>query len=420
MTNFLPLARYNLFGLFLICNAAICISAVWNHTLALSSQTLQIDIYLAFLGAFGLLFAVILIFVEVLFSNPFTTRIWFESGWVAVFWLMELAGATVVSVISGNCGSEKTIASTSFCTSERLLLAFTWICTGILLVYFFLIIFTTITYQRDNPDVWNSTVRRLSSSGRQSLSSPVNSPSASRFKNVSQPLPPPAPVVTYAPRPIRAAVPPECFNRDRAGLGFEYEIEGYKSPPPQQTTFPEQMDIEYRNSLREAVPVPVIGQTHASTIRPLPRIAPLSIPVATTARFREDARRLLDGSFTGRRELPSTVAYSHEHGSSRIERRELPVQPSPLGDWPRRDIMEQPVARKRRNQDSLPFPEPVGSSRGQVTQPPNTEVGAVSAGAGHHTHAGPTPLHQPGARRPSGPRLRLPSNDLTPQRQVPP
>ncbi|KAI6103477.1 hypothetical protein F5141DRAFT_1130798 [Pisolithus sp. B1] len=416
MTNFLLLARYNLFGLFVICNA------VWNHSLALSSQTLQIDIYLAFLGAFGLLFAVIITFVEVLFNNPFTARIWFESGWVAVFWLMELAGATVVSVISGICGSQSTVASTSSCISERLLLAFTWTCTGVLLVYFVLVVITTVTYQRDNPDVWHSTVRRLhSSTGHQSLSSPLNSPSTARFKNGSQSLPAPAPVVTYAPRPVRPAVWPGYFNRDRAGLGSEYEIEGYKSPPPERMTFAEQMDVEYRNSLREAVPIPPLGPTHVSTVRPLPSIAPLSIPVTITARSHEDTRRPIDDSSTGRRELPSTVAYSNGHSSSRIERRELPAQPSLLGDWPRPDIMKQPITRKRRNQDSLSFPEAAGNQRGQVTQP-STEVGAVSVGAGHHVHAGSAPSHQPGARRPSGPRLRLPSNDLTviSQRQVPP
>ncbi|KAI6131801.1 hypothetical protein EDD17DRAFT_1478063, partial [Pisolithus thermaeus] len=366
-------------GLFVICNAVICISAVWNHSLAVSSQTLQIDIYLAFLGAFGLLFAVIITFVEVLFTNPFTARIWFESGWVAVFWLMELAGATVVSVISGICGSQSTVASTSWCISERLLLAFTWTCTGVLLLYFVLVVITTVTYQGDNPDVWHSTVRRLvhSSTGHQSLSSPLNSPSTARFKNDSQSLPAPAPVVTYAPRPVRPAVQPKHFSHDRAGLGSEYEIEGYKSPPPEQMTFAEQMDVEYRNSLREAVPIPLFGPAHVSTVRPLPSIAPLSIP--------------------------------------------LPAQPSLLGDWPRSDIMKQPVTRRRRNQDSLSFPEAVSIQRGQVTQP-STEVGATSAGAGHHVHAGSAPSHQPGARRPSGPRLRLPSNDLTAlsQRQVPP
>ncbi|KAI6117674.1 hypothetical protein EDD16DRAFT_995292 [Pisolithus croceorrhizus] len=403
MTNFLLLARYNLFGLFVICNAVICISAVWNHSLAVSSQTLQIDIYLAFLGAFGLLFAVIITFVEVLFTNPFTARIWFESGWVAVFWLMELAGATVVSVISGICGSQSTVASTSWCISERLLLAFTWTCTGVLLLYFVLVVITTVTYQGDNPDVWHSTVRRLvhSSTGHQSLSSPLNSPSTARFKNDSQSLPAPAPVVTYAPRPVRPAVQPKHFSHDRAGLGSEYEIEG--------------------NSLREAVPIPLFGPAHVSTVRPLPSIAPLSIPVTNTARSHEDTRRPIDDSSTGRRVLPSTVAYSNGSSSSRIERRELPAQPSLLGDWPRSDIMKQPVTRRRRNQDSLSFPEAVSIQRGQVTQP-STEVGATSAGAGHHVHAGSAPSHQPGARRPSGPRLRLPSNDLTAlsQRQVPP
>ncbi|KAI6045387.1 hypothetical protein EDC04DRAFT_2888839 [Pisolithus marmoratus] len=398
--------------LFVTSNAIICTSAVWNHSLALSSQSLQIDIYLAFLGAFSILFAVILIFVEVLFTNPFTTRIWFESGWVAMFWLMELAGAAAVSALSGNahCSSQNAFASTSLCISKRLLLAFTWICTGILLAYFFLVVFTTVTYQRDNPDVWNTTVRRLhSSAGRQSLSTPLHSPSTSRFRNGSELLPASAAVVTYAPKPVRPAARPEYFDHDRAGLGLDYDIEGYKSPPPRQMRVPEQMDVEYRNSLREAIPIALSGQTQVVPVRPLPPITPLSIPAAATVRPRESSRRPLGGSFMGRRELSSTVVYSNGHNSSRIERRELPVQPSPLGDWPRRDIMEQPVTRKRRDQDSLLFQGTVGIPRGQFTQQ-STEAGAVSAGAGHYVHTGSTPSHQPGARRPSGPRLRLPSN----------
>ncbi|KAI6150368.1 hypothetical protein BKA82DRAFT_24727 [Pisolithus tinctorius] len=416
MTSLLLLARYMLFGLFVICNAIICISAVWNHSLTTSSQTLQIDIYLAFLGAFGLVFAVTLIFVEVLFNNPFTTRIWFESGWVAVFWLMELSGAAAVSALTSNVHCSSNSVSTSLCISQHLLLAFTWICTGILLAYFFLVVFTTVTCQWDNQDVWNSTVRHLHSSASRQYLSSLNSPSTSRFKNGSESLPAPVAVVTYAPKPIRPAVRPAYFDHDRAGLGSEYEIERFKSPPARQMTVPEQMVIDYRSSLREAVPIPLSSQTQISTVRPLPRIAPLSIPAAAAIRPREDPQYPTDGSFMGRRELPSAAVYPNEHNSSRTERRELPVQPSPLGNWPRRDIMEQPVTHKRRNQDSLLFSGSTGVPRGQLTQQ------STETGAGHRVQSGSTPSQQPGARRPSGPRLRLPSNDLTvtSQRQVPP
>ncbi|KAG6335397.1 hypothetical protein ID866_3692 [Astraeus odoratus] len=409
MTNLLLIARCSLFALFVISNALICVSAVWNHSLTLSSQTLQVDVYLACLGVLGLMFAFILIFVELLIKHPFTTRVWFETGWVVTFWLMELGGATAVTVLAHTvqCTKQGVVSTDSLCTSERLLLSFTWICTTILLFYFILILYTTITYQRDNPDIWNSTVRCLHwAVGRESLRSPPNSPSTPYFKKHTETLP----EVPYAPRPVRPIPRPVYIDHDRAGLGSEYEIEPYRSPPPaQRMPVSEQIDVEYRNSLPEAIPIPLSEQARPLTSRPPP--ASPTPPPAAFLRPSEVSYHPIYGPFPTQRELPSTIIYTNQEEASRAEHLAPSPQSHPLGDWPRRDIMNQPVKRKRRTEDSQASSLGSGlpSSRTVTQRSQSLVAGAELVGAGH-PFAHPS-LFQSRARRPSGPRLLIPSDN---------
>ncbi|KIM63105.1 hypothetical protein SCLCIDRAFT_24490 [Scleroderma citrinum Foug A] len=304
MTNHLLIGRYILFCLFVICNAMICISAAWNHSLAFSNQIF--DVYLAFLGAFALVFIFTLVFVELLTKHPFTTRIWFECTWIVLFWLMELAGATAATLLLNNeqCSFQGVVSFQSLCTSVHFLVAFTWICTGILLVYLVLLICTTIVYQQDNPDIWNSTVRRLCwSVGRQSLCTPPCLPIMSR-KHTN-----PLPGVTYAPQPVRPIPRPVYINHSQAGLGSEYEIERYKSPQNQGMPVLEQMDVEAKDSLPEAAPIPLSGQAHVLAAQrlpqpPRPRPSPSRPPPAVMRPSAAPLHPVYD-SFTAVRELLS-------------------------------------------------------------------------------------------------------------------
>ncbi|KAL4077017.1 hypothetical protein V8B97DRAFT_1915194 [Scleroderma yunnanense] len=413
MTNLLLVSRYLLFCLFVICNAMICISAVWNHSLTSSYETLQVDVYLAFLGAFSLVFVFTLVFVELLIQHPFTTRIWFESTWIVMFWLMELAGATAVTWLlnNGQCGFQGTVSFHSLCTSAILLVVFTWTCTGILLVYLPLLICTAIAYQRDNPDIWNSTVRRLRwSVGRQSLRTPPSSPIMSRFSKRIEPFP----AVTYAPQPVRPIPRPVYIDHDRAGLGSEYEIERYQSPQHQRMPVTEQMSVEVRDSIPEAIHIPLSGQTQAFASQLRPPRAPLPPPPPAPVLVRSTGapRHPIYDSFAAGQELSSTITYSNRPKIQQAEQPAPPSHPAPLGNWPRQDIMEQPVKRKRR---TLPTPGNSGVPPSTITQQTAT-AGVSSTGAGHPGHEASSstqvPLDEPRARRPSGPRLRILTSDL--------
>ncbi|KIK98845.1 hypothetical protein PAXRUDRAFT_627789 [Paxillus rubicundulus Ve08.2h10] len=127
--NSLLIARYLLFGLFVICNAIICSVAVWNYSLTRANQTSQVDVYLIFLGAFSLASIFTLIFVELLCTNPFTTRVWFECGWITVFWVMDLAAALTAIEPELRCSHRVIAFVDPLCASAQVLLVFTWVGT---------------------------------------------------------------------------------------------------------------------------------------------------------------------------------------------------------------------------------------------------------------------------------------------------
>ena len=278
----------------------------------------------------------------------------------------------------------------------------------IVLAYLVLLVSTTLVYQQDNPDIWNSTVRRLRwSTGRQSLRTPPASPVM--FRKRGDPLP----GVTYAPQPVRPIPGSVFIHHDRGGLGSEYEIERYKSPPNSRMPAPEQMNVEVRDSLPEAVQIPPSGQAHVVAPRLLPRPPqrPPSPPAPAVVRSAGLPLYPIYNSFTTRGELPSTVSYANRLDAQPVQPSVAPSHPTPLGDWPRRDIMEQPVKRKRQTHDTISR----GNRAPYHTQRTAT-AGVTPAGAGHPGREAPSsaqlPVDDSRARRPSGPRLRIPSSDL--------
>ena len=81
----------------------------------------------------------------------------------------------------------------------------------------------------------------------------------------------PLPGVTYAPQPVCPIPRPVYINHSQAGLGSEYEIERYKSPQNQGMPVLEQMDVEAKDSLPEAAPIPLSGQAHVLAAQRLPQ-----------------------------------------------------------------------------------------------------------------------------------------------------
>ncbi|KAG2046802.1 hypothetical protein BDR06DRAFT_148956 [Suillus hirtellus] len=237
MKSTMLFARYVLFGLFVVCNAIICSVAVWNHSLvqATGGQTVQVDVYLIFLGAFSLTFIFPIIFADLLCTDPLSARVWFECAWVTIIWLMQLAGAAAVTAIAPHiqCSAQATEVNNNSCSSTKVLLAFTWICTitcmcprfshltlltVLVLLYLFLLFVTAVTTQWTDPGVWHHNVRYLRmESTRQCLPSAQNSPITPRFvkgRGTSE---------VHKPRSLRPVAPNPVYGY-RAGLGPEFRF----------------------------------------------------------------------------------------------------------------------------------------------------------------------------------------------------
>lgn len=383
MKSALLFARYVLFGLFVVCNAIICSVAVWNHSLIqadLGGQTLQVDVYLIFLGAFSLVFILPIIFADLLCSDPLSARVWFECVWVAFVWLMQLAGAAAVTAIAPHtqCVAQVTLVNNNACLSTRILLAFTWTCTIILLLYLFLLVVTAVTTQRIDPGVWHHNVRYLRiETTRQCLPSAQNSPSTPRFikgRGTSE---------VHNPRPLRPAPPPLVYGH-RAGLDYEYEIEHYRPDVP------EQIASDSALSLPEAIPAPSVSYpspafVYSQTMRGL--IPPQTGPPLAPSR--------LDTSIVYANPTQSSIPAQQARTSPPSASASPPS--SSLLDWPRANIMEQPVKIKRKPPPSaFEFPRRSAQEPSELPSNPPTDS-----------------LSHPRTRRPSGPRMRPPSADET-------
>ncbi|KAG2157351.1 hypothetical protein DEU56DRAFT_764119 [Suillus clintonianus] len=379
MRSTLLFARYILFGLFVVCNAIICSIAVWNHSLvqANGGQTLQVDAYLIFLGAFCLAFIFPIIFADLLCTDPLSGRVWFECVWVALIWLMQLAGAAAVTAIApqAQCIAQAALANGNACSSTHVLLAFTWICTIILLLYLLLLVVTAITTQRIDPGVWHHNVRYLRiETTRQCLPSAQNSPTTPRFKvrGTSE---------AHKPRSLRPA--PYPIYGHRAGLDSEYEIEHYRPYVPQQTT------VDSALSLPEAIPAPTVSYPSPALVYSQ-RIRGL-IPPETGA----PPTPRLDTSIAYSNSVKSSTP-AQQTRASLSSPSPSPPSSSPF-DWPRANVMEQPVKAKRKPPPSA-FEFPRGSAQVPSELPGNLPTDSLS---------------HPRTRRPSGPRVRPPSADET-------
>lgn len=428
MKSTLLFARYALFGLFVVCNAIICSVAVWNHSLvqATGGQTVQVDVYLIFLGAFSLAFIFPIIFADLLCTDPLSARVWFECAWIALFWLMQLAGAAAVTAIVPHiqCSAQATKWNDNSCLSTHILVAFTWICTIILLLYLFLLVVTTITTQRIDPDVWHHNVRYLRiETTRQCLSSAQNSPTASHFakgRGTSE---------AYKNHSLRPVAPNPVYGH-RAGLDSEYEIEHYRPYEPQH--MPEDSAL----SLPEAIPAPFVSypspaRVYSQRIRglippqmdhpPAPRLdtsityskSVQSLSSAQEARasspspsppssspFDWPRANAMEQPFKTRRKPPPSASDSVQSSIRTQEGRMSPSSSPPSSspfDWPRANVMEQPIKTRRKLPPSA-FEFPRRSAQVPSELPSN---------------ASPDLLTHPRTRRPSGPRVRPPSADET-------
>jgi len=372
MDKVLLVARYTSFGLFIICNAIICSVAVWNLSLAQPlGWNLPIDLYLIFLGAFGLGFGFVLMFIQLIVSNGFTSKMWFECIWVGVLCIMNLAGAAASLAILPDVmcqpdgipivrnrnpflpfvGRQQVPDS---CTSTRVLIAFTWISSITLLAYFFLLTTLGFLQMKRDPKIWSRNVRSVQYSDvRSPLPSAPPSPSAPRFK-----IPHKSTMASKiaAPRP-RHAIHPKLYAY-RSGLGTEYEIEHYR---PVASPIP-----------RQAEPVS----------------SELAVPPVAAPPILE--RNLSIQGAAGTSSSPFYPQYMHSALSANpshpvvtqppfsISQQVPSSSPLPLGDWPRPDAIMQPLRTKRRRPPPL-LEQKAGASSSLTIQASSSSDPAVPA-----------------------------------------
>jgi hypothetical protein len=302
MQKILSWLRWVVFGMFIICSAIIASIAVWNYTLPgwvhWDSQR-QVDIYLAFVGCFGLALILPFILIELARKDSLAGRVWFECLWVSLCWVLYLAGAIAMSASAPNHMCQTSPAQ---CVTSNVVMAFIWIGTATLSLYLWPLLILTIVRRNQEPRVWQCYVREFPfPEFRQSLSTPPASP-LPRFLRKAPSI--------VAPRPQRAV--PRTIYSYRSGLGSEYEIEHYR--PPSTLLRPERVAVA-------AAPTSETWQPSNST-----SFYPQYLrPILTVPRPSHDAE-------PNRYKLPT------------------PPSPPPLGDWPRMNatLPSQPGRSKRK------------------------------------------------------------------------
>jgi len=215
---------------------------------------------------------------------------------------MHLAGASALSaVLPGHLCLLNSDSAPDACTSTRTLLAFSWIITLILFMYLIALILFIILWRNDHLDIWAFSVRHIPSPRPKSaLSSEPPSPILPRIntRQLSGFVAPllPMPVIDSEP------FPPQSY-----GLGLGYIIEPYQ---PQVSRPIQVADVERGE------------RSYPSSF--YPQLVQSALPDPPDTR----------------------VAARH---TASVRRSSSPL---PLGDWPRRDILIQPVRPKQARHSS--------------------------------------------------------------------
>jgi hypothetical protein len=366
MKNIILPCRLAFFGAFIICNAIICGAAAWNFNIAtMVARRMDIDSFLVFLGALSLVFAVLISVIDLTRKDAFAGRVWFECVWVAVFLLLELGGAIVMSVFGPGilCEAKMVARYVDACVSTRLVVAMSWICVVVSLAYLLFLCISASVCARQDPTVWQASVRRYRWDG---LSEELPN-TANTFRKSHTSI--------KAPQPRRLAL--GSLYAHRASLNSQHDVERSAA-----------------DRGRPVPPVPVIPLHHHREMRQAPAPRPVVVPAEPSLYPRHME------SYTPRPNppLPSRAVQQPPQFDRTIPR--VP-SPPPLGNWPRADIINQPVRKKRRD----PPPPPSVSTR----------VGLPSAPI-QPTYIPPSSS----TSRPAAPPRPAPVPSRTPSRTSPP
>ncbi|TCD60017.1 hypothetical protein EIP91_010868 [Steccherinum ochraceum] len=285
--------RYSLFALFLVFNAIICSVAVWNYTIAQALLvTANIDVYLAVIGGLSVLFIIPIAFVDVFRKNALTGRVWFELLWVGVFWILELCGAAAFTaqIPDTLCTTASTILQPDGCTSSRVLEAFAWLTTILLLFHLLALFVSALLHYDDDKEIWSASIRFYAwYSTRSTLESN-----------------PPSPTRSFAP----------SFNRRSFSL---------RAPKPKRPIRPADLDLEKAGATAR----PPMRDTSRSTVsRVAPPQQPPSMYPTSVAATMGNAARAPPASMRLQPTRPLRVVNANLSVSSPIT--EVPT-PAPTG-----------------------------------------------------------------------------------------
>ncbi|KAL0947023.1 hypothetical protein HGRIS_013167 [Hohenbuehelia grisea] len=239
------------------------------------------------------------------------------------------------------------------CTSTRVLLAFTWMCWIFLFCYFCFLTVSAFVHQRKDPKVWMRNVASVEwSDSRRKLASAPSSPTLPRFLKKSNSTTVPGIV---APRP-RRVIQPDIYAY-RSGLSMEYEIEHYNpatSPAPRPSN--EQQPQPQMLAFPAAAAPPLLGRN--------PSYQAAAQPSLTTSFYPQYMQSAL--SSQDPRSMP---VFTQPPTSTSTSTQPTPASPPPLGDWPRRDAITQPLRTKRRPPPPLEPEAGASSSSAPASRP---------------------------------------------------
>jgi len=381
-----------LFGVFIISNAIICSVAVWNFFIAQAiNHILQIDAFLIVTAALALAFIVVLITASVVRRNSVVTSVWFECLWVLLFFVLEFSGAVAVSVTAPAimCPAAPAVVISGSCSSTQVLMAFTWICSVCLLAYLLLVVIAAYRHSKNDRRVWTRAIRHMT------LSQP---------ESAAPPLPPARPVAQrrsfmsiVAPRPRRLA--PSALYAFSGGFGNDEKLQSYMYQEPQGRN---------RQSIQQNSYIPPPMPAAAPPRRLVQRARESALPAGHSF-YPQNVQVAMQGT--------STIPGDSQTRYQRPQRpRDQPRTPPPLGNWPRADILSQPVVRgnTRRSSSNRQPSGPPTSARPNAS--PRSSPRTAPASRPLMLVASPPPSAPPVSfsaqrQRPSGPRSRAMSRE---------
>lgn len=385
--------RYCVLATFLVCSALVSSVAAWNLGLIKGSPNrsslLGIDSYLTFLGCSGLVLLFAIAFIEIAQKRWSIATVWFECVWVSLWGLMYFAAGIALTVIESQEDCSTTDASQ--CVSAQVLLAFTWLCAITLLIYFSTFMFAVFINKKKDPTIWHSIMRKFPWSGTCTiLASAPPTPTLPRFQNT-------VPIIK-APKPKHAR--PGGTGRApifswRSGLSHEYHIEHYQPPTTVQPVATRAVD----RPRAAALPAPALPSIEMET--PENNFASSLYPAYMQ-------RAIVIANSEPARPEPAS-AYASASATTRVARAPAqappPASPPPLGNWPRPDIIAQPVSKGKRKAPPVEFSGDLGAPAPSGSRPRERDVNP--SGAGQST----APSSFPPAR-PVGPRRRSGSSEM--------